>query len=119
MVAQAAACARGGKGTLRVVPVAGLAAAAGTVGAGTVDVAVGTTPGVDFAVARSHGRLAVGGPPLGVGPLGIVAAPSGGLAQPVASALNTLITDGTYAAILAKWGVQSGAVATATINGGR
>ena len=119
VVAQAGACSRGGKATLRVVPVSGLAAAAGTVGAGTVDVAVVTSEGADFAVAQAHGRLAIGGSPIGVGPLGIVAAPSGGLAQPVASALNTLITDGTYAAILSKWGVQSGAVGTATINGGR
>jgi polar amino acid transport system substrate-binding protein len=119
LVAQAGACARGGMPTLRVVPVAGLAAAVGTVAAGTVDAGFATSQGVDFAVAQSHGRLAVGGQPINVAPLGIVASPSVGLAQPVASALNTLITDGTYAAILAKWGVQSGAVTTATINGGR
>jgi len=117
VVAQAGACARGAKSTLRVVPVASLAAAAGTVQAGTVDVAFVASQAADFAVAQSHGRLAVAGQPLNVAPLGIVALPSGGLAQPVASAVNTLITDGTYAAILAKWGVQSGAVTAASING--
>ena len=40
------------------------------------------------------------------------------MAAPVQAAVNALIADGVYNQILTKWGLQSGAVATATINGG-
>jgi polar amino acid transport system substrate-binding protein len=39
------------------------------------------------------------------------------MAAPVAAAVNLLISNGVYHQILVKWGVQSGAVTTATING--
>jgi polar amino acid transport system substrate-binding protein len=42
-----------------------------------------------------------------------------GLTKPVQAALKKLIADGTYSKILAKWGVQSGAIPASkvTING--
>lgn len=41
------------------------------------------------------------------------------LMKAVQGALNKLIADGTYAKVLQAWGLQSGAVQTATINGGQ
>ena len=36
---------------------------------------------------------------------------------PVQAAVNALIADGVYYQILAKWGLQNGAVTTASVNG--
>jgi len=38
------------------------------------------------------------------------------MAKPVAAAVNALIANGVYNQILTKWGVQSGAITTATVN---
>ncbi len=117
VTAESASCTQSGKGAARVVVTSGLAGSAAAVSSGTAQVAFVTSQAADFVVGQSDGRIAAGGQPIGLAPLGIVASASGGLAQPVASAVNTLISNGTYAAILSKWGVQSGAVPAATING--
>jgi polar amino acid transport system substrate-binding protein len=39
------------------------------------------------------------------------------MTKPILDALNKLISDGVYLQILTKWGVQAGAITSATING--
>ena len=39
------------------------------------------------------------------------------MAQPLLDALKVLIANGTYTAILTKWGVQDGAITNPKING--
>jgi polar amino acid transport system substrate-binding protein len=39
------------------------------------------------------------------------------MTQPVLAALKAVIADGTYTKILAKWGLQSGAIKEPKING--
>ena len=39
------------------------------------------------------------------------------MTKPIQASLKALIADGTYTKILAKWGLQSGALTTAAING--
>jgi polar amino acid transport system substrate-binding protein len=46
-----------------------------------------------------------------------VAAGSGPMAKPIADAINKLISTGAYQAILKKWGIESGGLTSATING--
>jgi polar amino acid transport system substrate-binding protein len=40
------------------------------------------------------------------------------MAPAVQAALQSMMDDGTYLAILEEWGVEAGAIETATINGG-
>ena len=50
-------------------------------------------------------------------PLGLALPKGNGMAAPVQAAVNYLISNGVYGQILAKWGVQSGAIASSVING--
>ncbi|WP_438353018.1 ABC transporter substrate-binding protein [Microbacterium sp. CJ88] len=56
----------------------------------------------------------IDGAPYGIG----VNKSNSGLRDAVAGALDALIADGTYAKLLDAWGVQSGAVSAAAVNGG-
>lgn len=56
----------------------------------------------------------IDGAPYGIG----VNKSNPGLRDAVAGALDALIADGTYAKLLDAWGVQSGAVTAAVVNGG-
>ncbi len=67
--------------------------------------------GTIFDVVQGHVYQPV---PLGIG----VAKPNTQLRDELQKALDALIADGSYRKILAKWGVEDGAVTSATINGG-
>ena len=64
-----------------------------------------------FDVVQGHVYQPV---PLGIG----VAKSNTRLRDELKSALDALIADGSYRKILEKWGVEDGAVGSATINGG-
>jgi polar amino acid transport system substrate-binding protein len=83
------------------------------------DTAVGMadSPVAAYLVKQSHGQLALTGKPYGKAPYGIALPKGTRMAKPVLDALKKLMTDGTYRAILKKWGIQSGAIATPKING--
>lgn len=75
------------------------------------------SPVVDYAVAQTGGQLAVVGSAYDTAPYGIaVPKGDGSYAKAVQGAVQALITDGTYKAILDKWGVASGAITTSKIN---
>jgi polar amino acid transport system substrate-binding protein len=91
---------------------------------GRVQVVSADSPVADYAVAQSNGQFKIAGQTYGEAPYGIaVPRPAGTpegqapMTKPVLDALNKLIQDGTYQAILEKWGVQSGAITTPQING--
>lgn len=79
----------------------------------------------DYQVKISNGKLRVTGDYLAPEPYGIAlprprgAAPgSGPLTRAVQDALQKLMDDGTYKAILDKWGIAAGAIPKATVNAG-
>ena len=57
------------------------------------------------------------GAPIGVAPYGLALPKTKGLTSPVQAAVNLLISNGVYNQILTKWGLQAGAVPTASVNG--
>jgi polar amino acid transport system substrate-binding protein len=80
---------------------------------GRADATIGDTPVMQYAANLSHGQLGVSGPAYGVAPYGMpVPTDDGALAHVLRAALVKLMASGTYAAILRKWGVQSGAITT-------
>jgi polar amino acid transport system substrate-binding protein len=76
------------------------------------------SPVVDYAVTQTGGQLATVGDSYDTAPYGIALPKNDGTyAKAVQGAVQALITDGTYKAILDKWGVAGGAVPTSQING--
>ncbi len=76
------------------------------------------SPVVDYAVAQTNGQLQAVGTAYDTAPYGIaVPKGDGKYAQAVQGAVQALITDGTYKAILDKWSVAGGAITTSKING--
>jgi polar amino acid transport system substrate-binding protein len=76
------------------------------------------SPVVDYAVAKTNGQLEAIGDAYDTAPYGIaVPKGDGKYAQAVQGAMQALITDGTYKAILDKWSVAGGAIPTSKING--
>jgi len=70
-----------------------------------------------YIVQQSHGQFKLDGPAFAVAPYGIAFPKSSGLDRATLAAVKVLMKDGIYAKILAKWGVQSGAITTPSIVG--
>jgi polar amino acid transport system substrate-binding protein len=87
------------------------------VSSGRADVGFADSQVADYIVKQSNGQFQVTGTAFAVAPYGIALPKGNGMAQAVQTALKQLISDGTYTKLLAKWGVQSGAVTTPVING--
>ena len=76
------------------------------------------SPVVDYAVAQTNGQLEAVGEAYDTAPYGVaVPKGDGNYAKAIQGAVQALMTDGTYKAILDKWSVSSGAITTSKING--
>jgi polar amino acid transport system substrate-binding protein len=85
---------------------------------GRAQVGSADSPVAAYAVKQSNGALVLAGASYETAPYGIAVPKNDGmLDQAVLGALKDLISDGSYTAILTKWGVQSGAITTPVING--
>lgn len=74
------------------------------------------SPVIDYAVKQSQGKIEKIGQNYNMSPYGIALPKGDGqLAQAVQGAVKDIIADGTYASILAKWGVSSGALTAGQI----
>lgn len=113
---QAKACEKAGKGKLTVLSFADQSQTNLAVSSGRADVGFGDSQVVGWIVASSKGQFELTGTPFAVAPYGIALPKGNGMAAPVKAALEKLIANGTYTKILAKWGVEDGAISTVTIN---
>ena len=68
-----------------------------------------------YIVSQSHGQFKLDGPAFGVAPYGFAFSKSSTLDKATLAAVKDLIKDGIYAKILAKWGVQAGAITNPAI----
>jgi polar amino acid transport system substrate-binding protein len=74
------------------------------------------SPVVDYAVKTTNGQLEAVGQAYDTAPYGIaIAKQKGELGKAIQGALDALIKDGTYEAILDKWGLAGGAVTTSEL----
>ena len=87
------------------------------VSSGRADVGFADSQVADYIVKQSNGQFASSGTAFAVSPYGIALPKGNGMAKAVQAAVGALITDGSYAKILAKWGVTAGAIKTPTLNG--
>jgi polar amino acid transport system substrate-binding protein len=84
---------------------------------GRADVVMADSPPSIYAVKKSNGQFKLTGKTFATAPYGIAIPKNSGLPKPVLAALKKLMADGTYMAILKKWGIQSGAISNPKING--
>ena len=115
--AQSAKCVAAGKPKVTVLTFSTQSEGNLAVSSGRADVGFADSPVSAYIVATSNGVFQNTGTSVNVAPYGLALPKSNGMAAPVQGAVNALIANGVYNQILTKWGLQSGATATATING--
>jgi len=85
---------------------------------GRASAGLNALPVAEYIAQHSQGALKVADGQYATAPIGIaVSKDSGELLKALQAALKSVIADGTYSAILAKWKLDQGALSTATING--
>ena len=86
------------------------------ISSGRQEVGMADSPVAAYIVKQSNGQFKLTGNPYNTAPYGIAVPKGNGLSKPILDALKQLMADGTYDAILEKWGVQSGAITNPQIN---
>ncbi|HEY5251794.1 MAG TPA: ABC transporter substrate-binding protein [Acidimicrobiales bacterium] len=114
---QAKACKSAGKSTVTVLSYANQGEANLAVSSGRAKVGFVDSQIASYIAATSNGVFQNSGSAFEVAPYGLALPKGNGMVAPVQAAVNLLIADGVYKQILTKWGIQAGAVITATING--
>jgi polar amino acid transport system substrate-binding protein len=71
---------------------------------------------VSYFVAQSKGRTKVVGSYTDISYIGVALPKESAMVKPLQAAIQHLMDDGTYQKVVAKWGLQSGAVTKAPIN---
>ncbi|MDK8889885.1 ABC transporter substrate-binding protein [Corynebacterium macclintockiae] len=74
------------------------------------------SPVIDFAIARSEGKLVRVGEPFDTAPFGMGVKKNNPLGRALAATLQTMMNDGTYEAILKQWGLEDGGLDAVTFN---
>jgi polar amino acid transport system substrate-binding protein len=111
------ACAKEGKKSVSTLSFPGQNAVNLAVSSGRAELGMADSPVADYQVKQSNGAFKLIGKEYEVAPYGIAIPKKGGMTQPVLAALKAVIADGTYSKILAKWGLQSGAIKEPKVNG--
>lgn len=115
---QAAKCTKAGKQAIKVLVFPNSLDCFQALSTKRADAFVGGSPTIVYQAKQSNGQLKQVGQPYRFQPYGIlVNKQDQSLAKAIRGALQKLIDNGTYGKILEKWGVQSGAIGKATVNG--
>jgi len=88
------------------------------ISSGRAQVALADSPVAAYAVKQSDGSLKSTGSDYDTAPYGIAINKKTELTPAIQAAVQALIDDGTYTAILKKWGVESGAITESKVNDG-
>ena len=115
--AQSAKCTKAGKAAVKVSAFPDQNAANLAISSGRAQVGMADSPVAAYIVKQSKGQFKLVGKAYGTAPYGIALPKGNGMAKPVRDAVKFLMSNGTYAKILKKWGVQSGAIKNPVING--
>lgn len=109
-------CTAAGKPPIKIQSYAHQADAAGAVVLDKADAVLADSPVLAYGVKQSNGKLQLVGSIYGAAPYGWPIAKGSALGTALKKALESLIADGTYKKILAKWGIDGGAITTPRIN---
>lgn len=111
------ACTVAGKKAIKVLSYTGQDSATNAVVLGRSDAMSADSPVTAYAIKQSGGKLIAAGKITEAAPYGWPIKKGSPLVQAMQKALQTLIDNGTYGQICAKWGLKTGEVKTAAING--
>ncbi|WP_173923733.1 ABC transporter substrate-binding protein [Agromyces sp. Marseille-P2726] len=114
--AKSEACVAAGKPAIEKVPFDTQDAATNAVALGQADALSADSPVTLYAISQTDGKLQAAGESFDVAPYGIAVAKDRGLTEAIQAAMQSLVDDGTYMAILDEWGVADGAIDEITIN---
>jgi polar amino acid transport system substrate-binding protein len=115
---QSKKCTTAGKKAVDVEPFNTQNEANVALSSGRADVSMADSPVAAYQVKQSSGAFKIVGTSYGTAPYGIaVPKQDGTLDLAVLDAVKDLISNGTYAQILAKWGLTSGGITNPVING--
>jgi len=115
--AQSAKCKAAGKSGVTVLVFPDQNSANLALQSGRAQVGMADSPVAAYAVKQSNGMFKLVGQTYGTAPYGLALPKGSGMAKPVLAAVQALMANGTYKAILTKWGVESGAITNPQING--
>jgi polar amino acid transport system substrate-binding protein len=107
---QSSKCKAAGKPAVNVLVFPTQSAANLALSSGRAQLSMADSPVADYQVKQSNGTFKLVGQPYGTAPYGLALPKSAGTAPAVLAALKVLESNGTYASILSKWGIQSGAI---------
>jgi polar amino acid transport system substrate-binding protein len=114
--AQSAKCRAAGRPALRLSLFASSSGAQGALSSGRVQLATVNASVAARVVQRSNGRFRLAGPTTGGDLQTLAIARSSGLADELLDALQTVMADGTYDSILARWGAHADALGRPVVN---
>jgi polar amino acid transport system substrate-binding protein len=117
--AQLKACKKAKKGAVKVLSFANQNDANLAVSSGRANVGFADSQVAQYIVAQSNGQFRSTGTAFETAPYGIAVPKGTTFDVSVQGAVKALMSDGIYAKILKKWGISSGAVHSAPINGGK
>ncbi len=117
ITARSTECEADGEDAITIDQYEGQDEATAAVVSGKADASLADSPVMAYAVQQTNGQLELLGDIYDSAPYGFVVPPAQAeFAQVLADALAALIEDGTYEEILAKWGVEAGAIDDPAVN---
>ena len=111
------ACKKAGKKSIKILPYTSQDDATNAVILGKADAMSADSPVTAYAIKQSGGKLQAAGDIFESAPYGWPIKKGSQLVQAMQKAVQSLMDNGTYLQICTKWGVQAGAIKTATVNG--
>lgn len=107
---QSTKCKSAGKPAVNVLVFPTQSAANLALSSGRAQLSMADSPVAAYQVKQSNGVFKITGQTYGRAPYGLAIPKKSGLAPAVLAALKALQSNGTYAKILKKWGIQAGAI---------
>jgi polar amino acid transport system substrate-binding protein len=116
-IAQSKKCTKEGKKAVNALVFPGQNPVNLAVTSGRAEMGMADSPVVEYQIKQSAGKFKLLCKCYGFAPYGIAIPKKSGMTAPILAAVKELMSDGTYKAILRKWGLESGAITDPKING--
>jgi polar amino acid transport system substrate-binding protein len=114
---QSSKCVKAGKPKVNVLSFPDQNGANLALSSGRAQLGFADSPPAEYQVKKSGGQFKIVGPTLASAPYGLAVAKNSGLTKPILAALQELMKNGQYKAILTHWGIEAGAITNPKING--
>jgi polar amino acid transport system substrate-binding protein len=114
---QSTKCVKAGKAKVTILSFPDQNGANLALSSGRAQLGFADSPPAEYQVKKSGGQFKIVGPSIANAPYGLAVAKNSGLTKPILAAVQELMKNGQYTAILTHWGIQAGAITNPKING--